>query len=66
MKNIPSVSIDRLNEILDNPNLEKEFQEVFTFVENVTGQKCNLDNLSSESIEKWNKRFDEVLKRLLS
>ena len=66
MKKIPSVTIDKLNEILDNPNLKKEFQEVFTFVENVTDQKCNVDNLSSESIEKWNKRFDEVLKRLLS
>jgi hypothetical protein len=55
-----------LNEVVDNPNLEEEFQEVFTFVENVTVQKCNPDNLSSENIEKWNKKFDDVLKELLS
>jgi hypothetical protein len=66
MKNIPSITVDKLNEILDKPNLEKEFRVVFTFVENVRGQKCTIDDLFSKNIEIWNQRFDEVLKKLLS
>jgi hypothetical protein len=65
MKREPAVDINRLNEVLENPDLEKDFQDVFSFVETITGQTCNLGEMTSQNIEAWNMRFDEVLKQLL-
>ncbi len=66
MKRESAVDITRLNEVLKNPDLEKDFQDVFSFVETVTGQKCNPGELTPRNIEAWNVRFDEVLKQLLT
>jgi hypothetical protein len=65
MKREPAVDINRLNEVLENPELEKDFQDVFSFVETITGQTCNLSEMTHQNIEAWNMRFDEVLKQLL-
>ena len=61
-----TLDTNKLNEILENPDLEKEFQEVFSFVESITGQRFSMDNLTPENIEAWNQKFDEVLKQLLA
>ena len=66
MKRHLIMDINKLNSVLENPDLEKEFQEVFSFVETITGQKCNLDDLTPENIAIWNQKFDEVLKQLLT
>ena len=55
---------NRLNDVLEHPDLEREFQEVFSFVASITGQKPNLTDLTSENITAWNKQFDAVLKKL--
>jgi hypothetical protein len=65
MKREFAVNIDKLNDVLENPDLEKEFQEVFSFVETITGQKINPNDLTPQNIEAWNQKFDEVLKQLL-
>ncbi len=65
MKRELTIDINKLNDILENSDLEKEFQEVFSFIETITGQKCSPDNLTPENIEIWNQKFDEVLKQLL-
>jgi hypothetical protein len=64
MKNQLTIDMNKLNEVADSPALEKEFQEVFSFVEAVTGQKYKPDNLTAQDIELWNKKFDVVLKQL--
>jgi len=61
-----AVDITRLNKILENPDLEKDFQDVFSFVETVTGKQYNPGELTPQNIEAWNMRFDEVLKQLLT
>lgn len=61
-----AVDITRLNEVLENPDLEKDFQDVFSFVETVTGQKYNPGELTPQNVEAWNMRFDKVLKQLLT
>jgi len=66
MKRLAIMDINKLNEVLENPDLEKDFQDVFSFVETITGQKCNLDELTPTKIETWNQKFDEVLKQLLT
>ena len=58
--------IKKLNELLKNPGLEKEFQEVVSFTEIITGQHYNIDEITSEKIETLNQKFDEVLGRLLT
>ena len=65
MKRESAVDINRLNEVLENPDLEEDFQDVFSFVETITGQTCSLGEMTSRNIEAWNMRFDEVLKQLL-
>ena len=60
------MDINKLNDVLENSELEKEFQEVFSFVETITGQKCNLDDFTPKNIEIWNQKFDEVLTQLLT
>jgi hypothetical protein len=64
MKNQYTIDMDKLNNLLDSPDLEKDFQEVFSFVETVTGQQYEPDKLTSHDIELWNNKFDEVLKYL--
>lgn len=61
-----AVDINRLNEILENPDLEQEFQDVFSFVEIITGQNFNINELTPKNIETWNQKFDEVLKQILA
>ena len=65
MKSNSIADSSKLNEVLENPNLEQEFQEVFDFVKNITSEKGKIDELTSEDIEIWNKRFDETLKKLI-
>ncbi len=64
MKNMFTVDMDKINEILAHPVHAEEFQEVFSFVETITGKKYNPDNLTFEDIAVWNQRFDEVLQQL--
>ncbi len=64
MKREFAVNIEKLNDVLENPDLEKDFEEVFSFVETITGQKCNLDDLTPQNVNAWNQKFDEVLKQL--
>lgn len=66
MKRKFTMDINKLNEVLENPDLEKEFQEVFSFVETITSQKCNLNDLTPKNIEIWNQKFNEVLSQLLA
>lgn len=64
MKHQYTIDMGKFNEVFENAAFEKEFQDVFTFVETVTGQKYKPDNLTPQDIELWNKKFDEVLKQL--
>jgi len=66
MKNEFTMDINKLNKVLENPELEKEFQEVFSFVETITDQKGYLDGLTPKNVETWNQKFDEVLMQLLA
>jgi len=66
MKNKFITSMEKLNEILEQPVYTEQFQEVFSFVEAITGRKFNPDHLTSEDIAVWNKRFDEVLQQLFA
>ena len=66
MKNEFTMGINKLNKVLENPELEKEFQEVFSFVETITDQKGYLDGLTPKNVETWNQKFDEVLMQLLA
>jgi len=66
MKSEFTMDINKLNKVLGNPELEKEFQEVFSFVETITDQKGNLDGLTPKDFETWNQKFDEVLMQLLA
>jgi len=59
------MDINKLNDVLENPEIEKEFQEVFSFVETITGEKCNQDDLTPKNIEIWNQKFGEVLTQIL-
>jgi hypothetical protein len=66
MKRKFTMDITKLNEVLENPDLEKEFKEVFSFVETITNQKCNPDSLTPKNIEIWNQKFGEVLKQIFA
>ena len=66
MERESALDITRLNEVLENPDLEKDFQDVFSFVETITGQTCNLGEMTPQNVEAWNMRFEEVLKQLLT
>ena len=58
--------MDTINEVLQDRAHTKELQEVFAFVEMITGRKYNPDRLTAEDINIWNKRLDEVLTRLFA
>ncbi len=66
MRRQNTFDIDKLNEVLENPFLEKEFQEVFSLVETITGHNFTINNFTHKNIETWNQKFDEVLKKLLA
>ncbi len=66
MKNKFTISMERLNEILEQPMYKDQFQEVFSFVEAVTARKYNPNHLTSEDIAEWDRRFDEVLRQLFA
>lgn len=64
MNNKFTVTMEKLNEVLERPVYTERFHEVFSFVEAVTGRHYNPDKLTSEDIAVWNERFDEVLQQL--
>lgn len=66
MKRQVIMDINKLNKVLENPELEEEFQEIFSFVETITGQHFNINDLTPKNIEIWNQKLDEVLKQLLA
>lgn len=66
MKRQVIMDINKLNKVLENPELEEEFQEIFSFVETITNQHFNINDLTPKNIEIWNQKLDEVLKQLLA
>jgi hypothetical protein len=66
MKRQNAIDITRLNEILNNPELEKDYQEVFSFVQTITNGTLKSNDLTDANIETWNRKFDEVLEQLFS
>jgi hypothetical protein len=60
-----AIDINKLDKVLEHPELEKDFREIFSFVETITGQHLNLDRLTPQNIEEWDQKFDEVLQTLL-
>ena len=66
MKRQDAIDVTRLNEILNNPELEKDYQEVFSFVRTITNGTVKPNELSDTNIETRNRRFDEVLEQLFS
>jgi hypothetical protein len=54
----------KLHEILDNPTLEEHYRDVFSFVKDITDGNVNPHNLTANTIERWNGKFDEVLEQL--
>ena len=66
MKRQDAIDVTKLNEILNNPDLEKDYQEVFSFVRTITNGTVKPNDLTDTNIETWNRRFDEVLEQLFS
>ena len=66
MKRQDAIDVTKLNEILNNPDLEKDYQEVFSFVKTITNGTVKPNDLTDTNIETWNRRFDEVLEQLFS
>jgi hypothetical protein len=56
----------KLKDVLNNPDREKDFQEVFSFVETITDQHATPETLTQQNIEAWNQKFDEVLEQLFN
>jgi hypothetical protein len=59
-----TVGLIKLDEILCNPGLEEEHQEVFSFIKGLTDKGPNHNDLTAETINHWNKKFDDVLRQL--
>jgi capsid portal protein len=66
MKRQDAIDVTKLNEILNNPDLERDYQEVFSFVKTITNGTVKPNDLTDTNIETWNRRFDEVLEQLFS
>lgn len=66
MKRQDAIDVTKLNKILNNPELEKDYQEVFSFVKTITNSTVKPNDLTDTNIETWNRRFDEVLEQLFS
>ena len=64
MKKRDADGLIKLHEILCNPRLEEQYQDVFSFVRTLTDKGPNQNDLTADTIEHWNKKFDEVLKQL--
>ena len=64
MKKRDSDDLIKLHEVLCNPSLEEQYQEVFSFVRALTDKGLHSNELTADTIENWNKKFDEVLKQL--
>ena len=64
MKKRDADDLIKLHEVLCNPNLEEQYQDVFSFVKALTDKGPNQNELTADTIEHWNKKFDEVLKQL--
>jgi hypothetical protein len=64
MKKRDANDLIRLHEIPDNPAVEDRYQEVFSFVKTITDKDLNPQDLTAEDIERWNRKFDEVLGQL--
>ena len=56
----------KLHEVFETLHLEKRFQEVFSFVETITDQDFDMQNLTSENIQIWSQKFDQVLHHLFT
>ena len=56
----------KLKEVLNNPDREKDFQEVFSFVETITDPNATPETLTQKNIEAWNQKFDAVLEQLFN
>jgi hypothetical protein len=65
MKKRDANDLIKLHETLNNPALEKRYQEVFSFVKVITDKGLNPHDLTAEDIEHWNKKFDDVLGQLI-
>ena len=66
MKRQDAIDVTKLNKILNNPELEKDYQEVFSFVQTITNGTLKSNDLTDANIETWNRKFDEVLEELFS
>ena len=66
MKRQDATDVTKLNEILNNPELENDYREVFSFVRTITNGTVKPKDLTDTNIETWNRRFDEVLEQLFS
>jgi hypothetical protein len=66
MKRQDAIDVTKLNKILNNPELEKDYQEVFSFVQTITNGPLKSNDLTDANIETWNRKFDEVLEELFS
>ena len=64
MKKRDADDLIKLHEVLCNPTLEEQYQDVFSFVKALTDKGPNKNELTAETIEHWNKKFDEVLRQL--
>lgn len=58
------LDLGRLKEALESSALDREFKEVFTFVEAITDQKLRPEMLTEEDIQTWIKKFDKVLDQI--
>ena len=56
----------KLKEVLNNPDREKDFQEVFSFVATITDPNATPETLTQKNIEAWNQKFDSVLEQLFN
>jgi hypothetical protein len=65
MKKRDAKDLIKLHEILSNPSLEAHYQEVFSFVKAITDKGLNQHDLTAETIEHWNRQFDDVLGQLV-
>ena len=61
-----TIESTKLKDVLNNPDREKDFQEVFSFVETITDLHPAPATLTQQNIEAWNQRFDEVLEQLFN
>ena len=64
MKKRDANDLIELHKVPGNPVLEEQYQEVFSFVRALTDMGLNPTDLTANTIEHWNKKFDQVLGQL--